>query len=226
MKKAIFFLTSMALVITMLSIVNAGMVVNVTQPTAEDIPEPASVQDVVNLELAAFANEIISGQTETGSISGELINITFGEQRMVVISLETEAPDKDFTDGDITYQYGNWVILDDQNQIIRNGEYSNVSGNYSEQITISTSRSGNFVLIPYIIEHKISFNMTSATWSEDEGFEVLEKEGALVSVQEEVIIIDDGDDDEEGISLILWGIIIGIFILIVIVTIVLVSRKK
>lgn len=93
------------------------------------------------------------------------------------IMLSATAPDSDYSDGTVQYQYGNWALVNSSGAIIQEGSWEQVEGTYVKQVDITIPAvARNHALIGVIHQYDLSFNFVSGEW-ETTKEEVVAKEG-------------------------------------------------
>lgn len=74
-------------------------------------------------------------------------------------------PDTDYSDGDVTYLYGKWLLYKDQEKI-NEGEWTQLSSTtYSPSITKTYNQAGRYAFVVVIASAKSTYDYETDTWS-------------------------------------------------------------
>lgn len=100
----------------------------------------------------------------TQSIIGADI-ITPGTQESYSISLETNIPDSDYSNGSYQVQYGNWALVNGEGEIISEGEWEEVFGTYTKDVKIQIpSKLDDHALIGVINQYDMNYDFDTNKW--------------------------------------------------------------
>jgi hypothetical protein len=136
----------------------------VDDPEQPDSPQPSSFSRLIDSIKSWFTNlfdKIFTYQSIVGDKS-----IEPNTQHTYQISISTDTPDKDYSDGTYQVQYGNWALLDSEGNIEQEGNWEEIDGIYQKSVTITTpSQIGDYVLVGIIDQFDMTFDYSTGEWS-------------------------------------------------------------
>lgn len=109
-----------------------------------------------------------------------------GTTQVYQIDLSTNVTDSDCSDGICQIQYGSWALFDKNNQIIDNGTFEEVNGNYVKSVSIQIPQKiEDYVLVGTIIQYDLKYDLTTNTWAitNENNPDVLVQEGYNLRTQ-------------------------------------------
>jgi len=83
-----------------------------------------------------------------------------------VITLLTEAPDSDYSDGTYTVKHANWGLMNSNQEIIEEGVWERIYGDYQKNISIIIPQVGEYMLFAVITQVDMVFDDISGNWTE------------------------------------------------------------
>lgn len=131
-------------------------------------PEPPQTDNIL-IRLANWIDNIIlslkeffTSQTIIGPQDAQP-----GTTQTYQIDLSTNIPDTDFTDGDYQIQYANWVLVDEDRNIIEQGGWEEINGTYNKNVTLTLPEELNkYALIGIINQYDMKYDFTTKEWKQ------------------------------------------------------------
>ncbi|MBU0894869.1 MAG: hypothetical protein KKB88_05490 [Nanoarchaeota archaeon] len=110
-----------------------------------------------------------------------------GSTHTYQISLTTTAPDSDFYDGSYSIQYGNYALIDSEGNILKEGNWEQVNGQYTKSVTLTvpTEQNKQYALIGVITQTEGNYNYQTGQWTFSEE-QILNKEAIDIKTLYEV----------------------------------------
>jgi len=132
----------------------------IPEPT---IPEPSGFSKFIN-KIKEWIKNLFSNFFIFQSIVGPQ-TVEPNTQHTYQIDLTAQIPDSDYTDGTMSYQWGNWALIDSNGNIKQEGIWEEVNGVYTKSVTITTpSDIGNYVLVGLITQYDMNFDINTGQW--------------------------------------------------------------
>lgn len=99
------------------------------------------------------------------SITG-LTNVEPNTMQVYPINMIVPIPDSDYSDGNISYQYGYWGVVDKNNKTLQSGEILGINGSFITNLTITTpSNPGDYMIIGVVTQSDGVYNYQTKTWT-------------------------------------------------------------
>ena len=107
-----------------------------------------------------------------------------GSSQTYTIDLSVPTPvDNDYTDKTYAVRWGNWALIDENQNIIEQGDWEEVNQSYHKEVTIIIPDNPNkYVLLGVIVENRAVWNDDTNSW-DWQGEEVLSKEALSISTR-------------------------------------------
>lgn len=128
-------------------------------------------------EIAVISNN----EPETTGISG-VINVQEGEIYTYEISLSAPMPDNNCEDRMCEVQYGRWVLIGLDGNVVQEGISEEVYGSYNKEVSIEIPDNNDYVLIAVITQFDMNYNFVNKIWDSSEE-KVLVKEALILNTE-------------------------------------------
>jgi len=166
-----------------------GNIIVRTKPLPPELPQPTPPQPSGFLNILksiwAWIKSIFTTIFPFSSIIGEAV-VEPNTIHTYKISLTAPFPDDVWDDGNYQVQYANWVLVDKDQQIIQEGEWERVYGNYNKDVTITApSKIDDFMLVAVITQYDMTF--VSGSWTSGEE-QIMTKEAINLKTEYTVTI--------------------------------------
>ena len=143
------------------------------------VPNPTLISKPTWVFLSNY--RVLNPYQKLYSIVGEEQPLV-GSSQTYTIDLSVSTPvDDDYTDKTFAVRWGNWALIDENQNIIEQGDWEEVNQNYHKEVTITIPNNpSKYVLLGVIVENKAVWNDDTNSW-DWQGEEVLSKEALSIT---------------------------------------------
>jgi len=83
-----------------------------------------------------------------------------------VITILTDSPDSDYSDGTYQVQHANWGLMNSNQEIIQNQSWERVYGEYQKNISLTIHQVGEYMLFVVVTQVDMIFSDITGNWTE------------------------------------------------------------
>ena len=130
-----------------------------TPPT----PQPSGFTSILQ-KLVSWLNNLWDNIFKQ-SIVGD-VEVQPGSTHTYQIDLSATSPDSDYSDGSYSTQFSNWALIDSSGNILKQGNWEQVNGQYSKSVilTVPTDANKQYALIGVITEIQGNYDYQTGQW--------------------------------------------------------------